>query len=99
MRLNLSRFSRRRLAVVAVGVVAVAGAAVLPTLPAFAATGCSVTYTASPWTEAPGTGGYTANLTVKNTGDPWTSWTLKFTLPNGQSLTQGWSANWTAAGT
>jgi cellulose 1,4-beta-cellobiosidase len=99
MRLNLSRFSRRRLAVVAVGVVAVAGVAVLPTLPAFAATGCSVTYTASPWTESPGVGGYTANLTVQNTGDPWTSWVLKFTLPNGQSVTQGWSATWTSAGT
>ena len=99
MRLNLSRFSRRRLAVVAVGVVAVAGVAVLPTLPAFAATGCSVTYTASPWTEAPGTGGFTANITLKNTGDPWTSWQLKFTLPSGQSVTGGWSATFTSAGT
>jgi cellulose 1,4-beta-cellobiosidase len=99
MRLNLSRFSRRRLAAVAVGVVAVAGVAVLPTLPAFAATGCSVTYTAAPWTESPGTGGFTANITVKNTGDPWTSWTLRFTLPSGQSFTQGWSANWTPSGT
>ena len=44
MRLDLSRFSRRRLALVAVGTVAVAGVAVLPTLPAFAATSCNVTY-------------------------------------------------------
>jgi len=99
MRLDLSRFSRRRVAAVAVGVVAVAGVAVLPVLPAFAATGCSVTYTATNWTESPGVGGFTANITIKNTGDALTAWTLNFTLPSGQSLTQGWSATWTASGT
>jgi cellulose 1,4-beta-cellobiosidase len=99
MRLNLSRFSRRKLAAVAVGAVAVAGVAVLPGLPAFAATGCSVAYTANSWTESPGVGGFTANITITNVGDPLTAWTLKFTLPSGQSLTQGWSANWTSAGT
>jgi cellulose 1,4-beta-cellobiosidase len=99
MRLDLSRFSRRRLAAVAVGVVAVAGIAVVPTLPAFAATACSVTYGASPWTESPGVGGFTANMTLTNTGDPLTAWTLTVHPPSGQSFTQGWSANWTASGT
>jgi len=99
MRLSLGRSGRRRLALVGVGVVAVASAALLPVLPAFAATSCSVTYTPSPWTESPGVGGFSANLTLNNTGDAWTSWTLRFTLPSGQSLTQGWSGNWTASGT
>jgi cellulose 1,4-beta-cellobiosidase len=69
------------------------------TSPAAAAPGCSVTYQASPWTESPGVGGFTANLTVTNTGDPVSGWTLVVTLPAGQSFTQGWSANWSASGT
>ncbi len=99
MRLDLSRFKRRRTAaMLAVGALAVTGVAVLPTLPAFAATSCSVTGTPAPWTESPGVGGYTFNLNVTNTGDAWNGWTLRVTLPSGQSLTQGWSANWTLSG-
>jgi cellulose 1,4-beta-cellobiosidase len=99
MRFNPSRFSRRRLVAMAVGAVTVAGVALIPVLPAFAATGCNVAYTANTWTETPGVGGFTANITISNTGDPLTSWTLNFTLPNGQTLTQGWSANWASSGT
>src|SRR5215831_10590033 len=99
MRLALSRPGRRGLAVMAACTLVGAGVAAVSTLPAFAATSCNVTYSASPWTESPGVGGYTANLTLLNTGDATTSWTLKFTLPAGQSFTQGWSANWTASGT
>lgn len=100
MRLDLSRFTKRRIAAVAAGAAVVAGLAVLPVMPAFAAVSCAVTYQAGPWTESPGVGGFTANITLRNTGDPWTSWTLRFTLPSGQSLTPpGWSANWTASGT
>jgi hypothetical protein len=73
--------------------------AVVTTLPAFAAASCQVAVSTSPWTESPGVGGYTANLTVTNTGDPITAWTLNVTLPSGQGFTQGWSANWTASGT
>ncbi|HET6952633.1 MAG TPA: glycoside hydrolase family 6 protein [Acidimicrobiales bacterium] len=62
--------------------------------PAAAAPGCTVAVQAQPWTEAPGQGGYTANLTITNTGDPVTGWTLAVTLPAGQSFTQGWSAAW-----
>jgi cellulose 1,4-beta-cellobiosidase len=99
MRLDLSRFKRRKVAAVAIGAVAAASVAMVPVLPAFAATSCSVTYTANPWTESPGVGGYTAYLRITNTGDAWTSWTLTFTLPSGQSFTQGWSANWSPSGT
>lgn len=41
-----------------------------------AAPGCDVTYTTSDWTSSPGQGGFTASVTVKNTGDPITSWNL-----------------------
>jgi len=64
------------------------------TNPADAAPGCSVSYQASPWTESPGVGGFTAHITITNTGDPISGWTLAFTLPAGQSFTQGWSATW-----
>jgi cellulose 1,4-beta-cellobiosidase len=68
--------------------------AAAPPSPAGAAPGCSVTYQAQPWTESPGVGGFTAHITVTNTGDPLTGWTLAFALPSGQSFTQGWSATW-----
>jgi cellulose 1,4-beta-cellobiosidase len=98
MRLPLGRFRRRRTAALAVGGLVIAAVAVIPALPAAAATGCNVTYAANPWTESPTSGGFTANITIKNTGDALSSWTLKFTLPTGQSLQQGWSANWTTSG-
>ncbi|WP_254910175.1 cellulose binding domain-containing protein, partial [Micromonospora sp. NBS 11-29] len=45
-------------------------------LPAAAATGCAVTYTvSSSWP-----GGFGANVTVTNLGDPLTSWRLTWTF-------------------
>ena len=39
------------------------------------------------------------NVKVKNTGTTALSgWTLRFALPTGQSLAQGWSATWTQTG-
>jgi len=99
VRLNLTRFRRRKVAFIAAGVVVAAGVTVIAAPPAMAATACDVTYAANPWTESPSAGGFTANITIKNTGDALNSWTLKFTLPSGQSLQQGWSANWTSSGT
>jgi len=90
---------RRQLTAVTLGAVAVASVAVVAAQPAFAAPGCNVTYAANNWMESPGTGGFTANITISNVGDPMTAWTLRFTLPSGQSLTQGWSASWSASGT
>jgi len=90
---------RRRVAALVGAGALVAGALVAIPSVAFAAPGCAVTYTASTWTESPGSGGFTANITLQNTGDPITSWNLGFTLPSGQSFQQGWSANWTSSGT
>ncbi len=89
----------RRLGAVATAALVAGGGLVVAASPAQAAVACEVVYTANPWTEAPGSGGFTANLTLKNLGDPWTSWTLGFTLPSGQTVTlPGWSANFTASG-
>ncbi|WP_203918016.1 cellulose binding domain-containing protein [Rugosimonospora africana] len=61
---------------------------------ASAATGCSVTYTLSgQWP-----GGFGANLTIKNLGDPISSWTLTWSYPAGQQVTQAWNATVTQSG-
>ncbi|MFI1720461.1 cellulose binding domain-containing protein [Streptomyces sp. NPDC020489] len=52
------------------------------------ATACQVTYATSVWQ-----GGYTANVTVKNTGTTaLNTWQLGFTLPSGQRVTNSWNA-------
>ncbi|MFC7247306.1 cellulose binding domain-containing protein, partial [Catellatospora aurea] len=95
------RLSGRRKVVALTGASAlvVAGLVTLPAAIAHAAPGCDITYTSNDWTEAPGSGGFTASITVKNTGDPITSWSLKFAFPSGQTLTApGWSATWAQSG-
>lgn len=73
---------------------AAATVVVLPSL-ASAAAGCQVTY-AKAWDNGSGFG---ATLTLQNLGDPLTSWTLTYTWPGNQQVTQGWSGNWTQSGT
>ncbi|WP_338491271.1 cellulose binding domain-containing protein [Streptomyces sp. SJL17-4] len=60
------------------------------------ATACKVTYAPNVWT-----GGFTAEVTVANTGStPVDNWTLSFALPSGQRITQAWNATVpTASGT
>jgi hypothetical protein len=51
--------------------------------------GCAVSYATNVWQ-----GGFTANVTVSNTGSsPVDSWRLAFTLPSGQQITGAWSAS------
>nr|WP_089157060.1 cellulase family glycosylhydrolase [Micromonospora sp. NBS 11-29] len=70
-----------------------AGTAVLATN-AQAAAGCRVTYTtASQWA-----GGFSANVDVTNLGDPVSGWTLRWTFPSGQQVTQAWNATVTSSG-
>ena len=53
---------------------------------------CRVAYSASNWG---GGGGFTATVTITNTGTAATNgWTLAFTFPSGQRLSQGWNAVW-----
>ncbi len=55
---------------------------------------CSVRYSANGWST-----GFTASVRLTNTGSSaLSSWNLRFTLPAGQSVQQGWSAQWTQSG-
>jgi hypothetical protein len=55
---------------------------------------CKVTYAVNQWP-----GGFTANLTITNTGTTaLSSWNLTFTFPGSQQVTQGWSATYAQQG-
>ncbi|QLQ36402.1 arabinofuranosidase catalytic domain-containing protein [Micromonospora robiginosa] len=63
-------------------------------LPAVAATGCAVTYSVtSSWS-----GGFGANVTVTNLGDPVGSWRLTWNFTAGQTVTQFWNTAITQTG-
>jgi hypothetical protein len=87
---------RGRTVALSMGMVAAlaAGTWVIAAPPASAAAGCSVTYAMSG--EWPG--GFGANVTVKNLGDPITSWTLVWSYPAGQQVTQAWNATVSQSG-
>ena len=87
---------RRRIALLATAALAVtAGTIAAVGSPANAATGCAVTYTVTnSWS-----GGFQANLTVTNLGDPLTSWRLGFTFPDPtQRVGSGWNGDWSQTG-
>ncbi|MGB2568983.1 cellulose binding domain-containing protein [Micromonospora citrea] len=80
---------------VSVGAVLLASTAVAVALPAdAAAAGCSVDYTVSSQWQ----GGFGANVTITNLGDPLTSWTLTWTYSAGQTVTQAWNTTLTQSG-
>ncbi|HEY1572373.1 MAG TPA: glycoside hydrolase family 6 protein [Pseudonocardiaceae bacterium] len=59
-----------------------------------AASGCSVTYSiVTQWDV-----GFTNDIKVTNTGDPITSWTLKYSYSAGQALQSGWNGEWSQTG-
>jgi endoglucanase len=70
-------------------------AAALASNPAGGTPSCKVTYAiASAWT-----GGFTANVTVTNTGtQPFGGWTVTWTFPGDQKITNLWSAFYTQTG-
>ncbi|WP_055479929.1 cellulose-binding domain-containing protein [Sphaerimonospora mesophila] len=88
---------RRLRASLTAGAVAacLAGTAAATAVSAHAASaGCQVTYTIG----AQWPGGFSANVTVKNLGDPVTSWTLHWTFGAGQTIGQAWNADVTQSG-
>ncbi len=91
MRLN---GTRRWAATGVVVATAVATFGIALSAPAGAAPGCRVDYTANNW----GGGGFGAAVKITNLGDAVSGWTLKFTFPGNQRVTQGWSATWTQSG-
>ncbi|MEV0954926.1 cellulose binding domain-containing protein [Streptomyces sp. NPDC049951] len=59
-----------------------------PGAPGESVTACKVAYATNVWSD-----GFTADVTVANTGStPVDSWTLSFTLPPGQRVTNTWNA-------
>ncbi|HST81201.1 MAG TPA: cellulose-binding domain-containing protein [Kineosporiaceae bacterium] len=86
---------RHRLGLGAATVVAcLVGSAIATAVTAHAATGCEVTYSvSSQWT-----GGFGAGVTVKNLGDPLSSWTLRWSFGAGQTVAQAWNATVTQSG-
>jgi hypothetical protein len=81
---------------VSAGAALLASVTVLVALPAgAAAAGCSVNYAvSSQWP-----GGFGANVSVTNLGDPLTSWTLTWSFGAGQTVTQAWNTSLTQSGT
>jgi len=90
-RAGASRRKRRVAGLLAAGL-AVAGLVGLPSS-AQAAASCQVAYSKA-WDNGSGFG---ANITITNTGDAISSWTLGFAFPGNQHVDQGWSGNWTQA--
>ncbi|SFD39066.1 Glycosyl hydrolase family 62, partial [Micromonospora sediminimaris] len=88
--------SRRVNAVAAsFGAALLASTALVAAMPASAAAaGCSVNYAvSSQWP-----GGFGANVTITNLGDPLTSWTLTWSFGAGQTVTQSWNTTLTQNG-
>jgi cellulose 1,4-beta-cellobiosidase len=88
------RHPRRVTALLGAGALIATGL-VVPATAAHAAVACDVTYQATHWTERPGAGGFQANLTITNLGEPVDGWTLSFTLPAGQTFRHGWGGLYT----
>jgi len=88
---------RRRMALctsaAAVAALAVTGV-VVTAGSAQAAVGCRVGYAVT----AQWPGGFTANVTLTNLGDPLTSWTVTWTFGAGQTVSQAWNAAITQSG-
>jgi Cellulose binding domain len=62
--------------------------------PAAAASSCSAAYTVtSQWSD-----GFGASITITNTGPAITAWTLQYTYPGNQRLSDGWDGSWSQSG-
>jgi hypothetical protein len=90
--MGLSRFRLFVAVVVPVAVVATVG--VVSVAAQAAAAGCRVTYSVSSQWQ----GGFGANVSLTNLGDPLTGWTLTWSFGAGQQVTQAWNATVTQSG-
>jgi hypothetical protein len=91
----MTRFKAINAGLAAAGVALLASTAVAVALPAgAAAAGCSVNYAvSSQWP-----GGFGANVSITNLGDPLTTWTLTWSFSAGQTVTQAWNTSLTQSG-
>ncbi|MFC8847975.1 MULTISPECIES: cellulase family glycosylhydrolase [unclassified Micromonospora] len=86
--------TRRRIGLVAAAVATLMTAGTMVAGNAQAAAGCQVTYAVpSQWQ-----GGFTADVKVTNLGDAINGWSLGWTFPSGQRVTQAWNATVTSSG-
>jgi pectate lyase len=87
---------RRRTALLAAtsATIALSAVGIVAAVSAHAAVGCRVTYAVT----AQWPGGFTANLNLDNLGDPVNGWTLRWSFASGQTVSQGWNANFTQSG-
>ncbi|MBY8871436.1 cellulose binding domain-containing protein [Micromonospora sp. PLK6-60] len=91
----MSRSRAANVGLVSAGVALLASAGVVAALPAgAAAAGCSVNYAVSSQWQ----GGFGANVTITNLGDPVSSWTLTWSFGAGQTVTQFWNTSLTQSG-
>ncbi len=87
-------YRRRRIAAATAAVLVTTGVSALTLAQsASAASGCRVSYTVNTWP-----GGFSANISITNLGSPVTGWTLAFTLPGTEAVSQGWSATFSQSG-
>src|SRR5688500_6267945 len=88
------RWLRTRPLALAIAVVTAAGLIPLVAPPAHAAVACSVNYNVvNEWGN-----GFVADVTIKNEGEPLNGWTLTWTFPNGQQVTNLWNGSHTQSG-
>ncbi|MEH1125689.1 cellulose binding domain-containing protein, partial [Micromonospora sp. CPCC 206061] len=91
----MSRFRATNVGLVSASVALLVSAAAVVALPAgAAAAGCSVNYAVSSQWQ----GGFGANVSITNLGDPLTSWTLTWSFGAGQTVTQAWNTSLTQSG-
>ncbi|WP_327643898.1 non-reducing end alpha-L-arabinofuranosidase family hydrolase [Micromonospora zamorensis] len=91
----MTRSRASNIGLVSAGVALLVSSTVVAALPAgAAAAGCSVTYAVSSQWQ----GGFGANVSVTNLGDPLTSWALTWSYSAGQTVTQAWNTSLTQSG-
>ncbi|MER5458092.1 non-reducing end alpha-L-arabinofuranosidase family hydrolase [Micromonospora sp. NPDC002389] len=90
-----SRMFNASLVSAGVAMLATSAVAVVAPPAGAAAAGCSVTYAVSSQWQ----GGFGANVSITNLGDPLSSWTLTWSFGAGQTVTQSWNTTLTQSGT
>jgi Glycosyl hydrolase family 62/Cellulose binding domain len=91
----MTRSRSANVGLVSAGLVLLASTAVVVALPAAAASaGCSVNYAVSSQWQ----GGFGANVSITNLGDPLSDWTLTWSFGAGQTVTQAWNTSLTQSG-
>ena len=90
----MSRSRSTMIVSVSAGAAMMASAAVAVAPAGAAVAGCSVAYTVSSQWQ----GGFNADVSITNLGDPLSGWTLTWSYGPGQTATQAWNASVTQSG-